>query len=99
MEISYSNTSVWVWHLESGEQKKEGKDEWKMKKWPGKGTKETKKIMGKLLSEGPRSLSYTSEEQPSCQVDTTQLSQWMQKPLGSRRISFFNLFSNLLKPE
>ena len=54
--------------------------------------------MGKLLSEGLKSLSYTSEEQPFCQVDTIQLSQWLKKPPESRRISFFNLFSNLLKP-
>lgn len=56
-----------------------------------------RKILGKLLSEGPKSLSYISEEQPFCQADTIQLLQWLKKPLGSRRISFFNLFSNLLK--
>ena len=45
MEISYSNSSVWVWQIAYGEQKKEG--EWgrmdeRMNKWSDKGTKEKK---------------------------------------------------------
>lgn len=94
------NTSVLVWQVAFGKQKKEGKKERineGMNKWRNK-RERNRKIMGKLLSEGPNSHSYTSKKQTFCQVGTIQPSQWLKKPLGSRRSSFFNLFSNLLKP-
>lgn len=42
MEISYSNTSVWVWQLALGEQKKEGRKE-RMNEWRSEQAKEQKR--------------------------------------------------------
>lgn len=65
MEISYSDTSVWVWQLAFVGQKKEGKKERKnkrMKEWTGKGTKEKEieKLWASFVSRPQISLLHPS---------------------------------------
>lgn len=72
-----NSTSVLVWQVAFGKQKKEGKKERineEMNKQRNKRDR-NRKIMGKPLPEGPNSQSYTSEKQTFCQVGTIQLSQ------------------------